>query len=253
MRYIMYLLLAANILYAGWNLQLDKTVDQTQLSLPPIRTSVHSLVMLNESAGNTAIQTDRKEGMETNKKKSASVHSDEVQDTERGNAAIIAHEEFPDTSQAHICKALGPFYKFSEAETVSDRLVRMGLSPMLRSVDSQIVDDYWVYLPGKGRQYSVEVIQKLTELKISDYYVYDSNYYLISLGTFRRVDLAERQRAMLQQIGIDAQIEKRYKSHVEHWLEMYAEGTYDERLENVAMETPGLQIKSEFCMSLASR
>jgi len=40
---------------------------------------------------------------------------------------------------------------------------------------------------------------------------------------------------------------------VEHWLEMYAEGTYDERLENVAMETPGLQIKSEFCMSLASR
>ena len=253
MRYIMYLLLSANILYAGWNLQPDKTVDQTQLSLLPIRTSVHSLVMLKERAGNTPIQTDREEGMETNKKKSASVDSDEVPDTERGNTVVIAHEEFPDPRQAHICEALGPFDKFSEAETVSDRLVRMGLIPMLRSVDSQIVDDYWVYLLGKGRQYSVEVIQKLTELKINDYYVYDSKNYLISLGTFKRVDLAERQRAMLQQIGIDALIEERYKSHVEHWLEMYAEGKYDERLENIAMGTPGLQIKSEFCMSLASR
>jgi hypothetical protein len=209
--------------------------------------------MLKERAVNTATQSDRDEGVETDKKEIGTADMDEGRDTERRNAAVIAHAELPDSHQAHICKALGPFDKFSAADTVSDHLVRMGLIPMLRSVDSQIVDDYWVYLPGKGRQYSVEVIQKLTEKKINDYYVFDSKNYLISLGKFKRVDLAERQRAMLQQMGIDAQIDKRYKSHVEHWLEIYAEGKYDERLENIVMETPGLQIKTESCMSLASR
>jgi cell division septation protein DedD len=253
MRYIAYLLLVANVLYAGCNLPLDKFVVQRQPLFPPMPADVHSLVMLKERAVNTATQTNREEGVVTDKKESATADMGEGPDTERGNAAFIAHAELPDSHQAHICKALGPFDKFSAAETVSDRLVRMGLIPMLRSVDSQIVDDYWVYLPGKGRQYSLEVIQKLTEKKINDYYVYDSKNFLISLGKYKRVDLAERQRAMLQQMGIDALIEERYKSRVEHWLEIYAEGKYDKRLENIAMETPGLQIKTESCMSLASR
>ena len=83
--------------------------------------------------------------------------------------------------------------------------------------------------------------------------MYESKDYLVSLGTFSRVDLAEKQRAMLQQMGINALIEERYKSRVEHWLEMYAERKDDKRLENIAMETPGLRIKTKSCMSLASR
>ena len=253
MRYIMYLLLAANILYAGWNLPPDKTVAQKMLSVPPLRASVHSLVMLKERVGNTASQTDSVEGLEADTIESATADMDKGQDIEKGKAAVIAQAVPPDSRLTHICKALGPFDKFSAAETVSDRLVRIGLIPLLRSVDSQIVDDYWIYLPGKGRQYSVEVIQKLKEKKINDYYVYDYNNYLVSLGTFKSVYFAKRRRAMLQQMGIDALIEERYKSRVEHWLEMYTEGKYDERLENIAMETPGLQVKTESCMSLASR
>lgn len=253
MKYIVYLLLVANIIYAGSNVLLDKSAVQKQPLFPPMPVTVRSLAILKERAGNTIAQSYREEGVEADKQESAMADMDEKQDAEKGKAAIIAQAEPPDSRQTHICKALGPFDKFSVAETVSDRLVRMGLIPMLRSVNSQIVDDYWVYLPGQGQQYSAEVIFKLTEKKINDYYVYDSRNYLISLGTFKRADLAERQRAMLQQIGIDALIEERYKSRVEYWLEMYAERKYNERLDNIAINIPGSQIKTVSCMSLASR
>ena len=253
MRYIVYLLLVANVLYLGWNVSQDKTVVQKHSSAPPMPASVHSLVMLKEPPGNAVLQTDRKNDVEPDKKKSETNGLYEGQESDWGNAAVIAQIAPPDARQAHLCNALGPFDKIAAAETVSERLLHMGLIPMLRSVDSQVVDDYWVYLPGKGRQYSTEVIRKLKDKDISDYYVYVSKDYLVSLGTFKRIGLAKKQQAMLQRMGIDALIEERYKSRVEHWLETYAEGKDDKRLENIAMETPGIQIKTKSCMSLASR
>ena len=166
------------------------------------------------------------------------------------NATVIVQAH---SRQAHLCKALGPFDKLAAAETVSDRLVRMGLFPMMRSVEGKVVDDYWVYLPGKGKEYSAEVIRKLGDENISDYYVYKSKDYLISLGVFKRADLAQKQQAMLEQMGIDALIEERFESRVERWLEIYSKGTDDEQVEYIAMETPGLQIKTRSCLSLASR
>lgn len=215
--------------------------------------SVHSLVMLNERARNTPPQIDTEAHVETVKKNVATGSMHDEQEAERATTSVIAQTDPSDSRHAHLCKALGPFDESAAAKSVSERLLRMGLISMLRSVDSRVVDDYWVYSPGKGQQYSAEVIQKLKDKNISDYYVYESKDYLVSLGTFKRIGLAEKQQAILQQMGIDALIEKRYKSSVEHWLEMYTEGKNDERLENIAMDTPGLRIKTESCMSLASR
>jgi hypothetical protein len=129
----------------------------------------------------------------------------------------------------------------------------MGLFPVLRSVDSRVVDDYWVYLPGKGRQYSRKVIQQLKSKKINDYYVFDSDDYLISLGIFRKIGLAEKRQTMLRQMGLDAVLVMRSRTQVEHWLEMSIEGKYDEQLKSIAMETPGLQINTSSCASLAAQ
>jgi hypothetical protein len=253
MRYVVYLLVAGNVLYLGWNLSQDKTLAQKEISFPPMPASVHSLVMLKEGTGNTVPETDREEGIEADNKNVATGNMHEGKEAEMGSTAVIAQTEPSDSRQAHLCKALGPFDKSAAAKTVSERLLRMGLIPMLRSEDSQVVDDYWVYMPGNGQEYSREVIRKLKDKNITDYYVYESKDYLVSLGTFKRIGSAEKQQAMLQQMGIDARIEERYKSRVEHWLEMYTEGKNNERLENIALETPGLQIKTESCMSLASR
>jgi hypothetical protein len=261
MRHIVYLLLIANVLYLGWNLSQGKTVDQEQSSLPPIPDGVPTLVMLQELAGNEIPVTNREDSSGTDKQ--ADVKTDyqesttaeifEKQEINGGNAAIIVQTEQPDSRPARVCKALGPFEEFAAAETVSDRLASMGLFPMLRTEDSRVVDDYWIYLPGKGRKFSQKVIQQLRAENINDYYVYDTDDYLISLGAFRKIDLAERQLANFRQMGLEAVLEERYKTRVEHWLEISVEEKYDMPLENIAMETPGLQLNTSSCMSLAAR
>ncbi len=261
MRYIVYLLLIANAVFLGWNLSQGKTVAQKEQSLPPIPDGVRTLVMLQELAGNKipvtgredSAQTDNQAVQQTDNQEGSTSDMNEGQETASESAALLASTEQPDTHPAHVCKALGPFDEFATAETVSDHLVSMGLIPMLRSEDSRAVDDYWVYLPGKGRQYSQKVIQQLKANNISDYYVYDSDNYLISLGTFKRIGLAEKQLTILRQMGLDAVLEKRYKTRMEHWLEMSVEAKYNMQLERIAMETPGLQINTNSCMSLAAR
>jgi len=261
MRYIVYLLLIANVLYLGLNLSQGKTVAQNEQSFPPIPDGVHTLVMLQKIAGNKIPVTGREDNTETDNQavqqtdnqedSTANIH--EGQETGGENAAVLAQTEQSEIHPAHVCKALGPFDEFAAAETVSDRLVDMGLIPMLRSEDSRVVDDYWVYLPGKGRQYSHEVIQQLKAKNINDYYVYDSDDYLISLGTFRRMGHAEKQLAMLRQMGLDAVLEKRYKTRMEYWLEMPVAEKYDVQLDSIAMETSGLEIKTNSCVLLAAR
>ena len=253
MRHIVYLLLVANVLYLGWNLSQDKAVAQKMLSFPPMPTVVHSLVMLKEIAGNTANVTDMEYHVKTDTKKGGAADMYDGKETERENATVTAQTEQPNSRQGHVCKTFEFFDYFGAAGTVSNRLVSMGMIPMLGSEDRRVVDDYWVYLPGKGREYSREVIQKLKDGKINDYYVYDSKNYLMSLGTFKNLDLAEKRMAMLQQMGLDAILEKRYKPREEHRLEMYFEGTYVEQLKNIGMQTPGLQIKTNPCTSLAAR
>ena len=261
MRHIVYLLLVANVLYLGWNLSQGKTVDQEQSSLPPIPDGVPTLVMLQELAGNESSVTGREDSAGTDKQ--ADVQADyqesttaeifEGQTTGSENIPVLASTEQPDSRSALICKALGPFEEFAAAETVSDRLVSMGLFPMLRTEDSRVVDDYWIYLPGKGQKFSQKVIQQLKAENINDYYVYDSDDYLISLGTFRKIGLAESQLDNFRRMGLDAVLEKRYKTRVEHWLEISVEKMYGTQLENIAMKTPGLQINTSPCMSLAAR
>ena len=253
MRHVLYLLLIANVLYLGWNMSQGMTVAQKQPSLPPIPDGVHTLVMLQEIAGNLIPATRSEKSAGTDNQESSYSDMQQEQKTDSKNAAVFASPEQPGSRPAHACKVLGPFDEFAAAETVSDHLVSMGLIPMLRSEDSRIVDDYWVYLPGKGRQYSQKIVQQLKAENINDYYVYDTDDYLISLGTFRRIGLAEKQVENFRQMGLDAVIEKRYKTRMEHWLEISVEEQDEILLDRIAMKTPGLHINTSSCMSLASR
>jgi len=253
MRHIVYVLLALNVVYLGWQLSQDEAVAQKELSFSPIPTAVHALVMLKEMAGNTAPETDTEDRVKTDTKKGGAAERYDGKESERGNANVTAQTEQPNSRQGHVCKTLDPFGNLGAAGTVSDSPLSMSLIPMLGPEDNRVVEDYWVYVPGKGREYSREVIQKLTEGNINDFYVYDSKNYLMSLGTFKNLDLAEKRMVMLQQMGFDAILERRYKPREEHRLEMSFEGTYDDKLKNIGMETWVFQIETNPCTSLAAR
>jgi hypothetical protein len=253
MRHIVYLLLIANVLYLGWNLSQGKTVDPNEQSLPPILDGVPTLVMLQELAGKKTPVIGGGKSTITDHQESSTADMHEKEKINSTNSAALPSTEQPYSHPAHVCKTLGPFDELAEAQTVSDRLVSMGLIPMLRSEDNRVVDDYWIYLPGKGRQYSQKIVQQLQAENVNDYYVYDSDNYLISLGTFRKIGLAKNQLEIFRQMGLDAVLKKRYKTRVEQWLEIPVEEKNDMQLKSIAMETPGLQLNTSSCMSLAAR
>jgi hypothetical protein len=252
MRYLVYLLLVANVLYLGWNLSRGNSAVQSARSVPAIPAGAPSLVMLHEREAQAARGIDRGDGAETGTPEGTTADGDARQETGPEHAAVLAQQ--PDPRPAPVCRALGPFDGFDSAETVSGQLAGMGLNPMLRSVDSQVVDDYWVYVPGRGREYARQVIRQLKAGNIEDYYVFDANDYQISLGTFRKSGLAEKKLASLRRLGVEAILEKRYKTRVEHWLELPVEAEPDDgQLRMIALKTPGLQINTDSCLSLAAR
>lgn len=254
MRYIVYLLLVANVLYPGWNLFRGNSAAQSRQTVPTVPAGVHSLVMLHEREVHKVQGMAREDGAETDKPAGAAADRDARREPGLESAAVLAQVEQTDLRPVPVCKALGPFEEFDRAETVSGHLAGMGLNPMLRSIDSRVLDDYWVYVPGKGRQYAREVIRQLKTGNIDDYYVFDANDYLISLGTFRNIGLAERKLEILRQLGLDAVLEKRYKTRAQHWLELPVEEEQDdELLRMIAMKTPGLQINTNSCLSLSAR
>jgi hypothetical protein len=249
MRYLVYLLLVANVLYSGWHLLRGNPAAEGRQPAPAASAGVRSLVMLGEQEVRSLPESGERNGAEPDRIEKATAGRDAGQESR----ADPAGQEPPGTQTPAICKTLGPFADTSSAETVSGQLAGEGLEPLLRSVDSRVVDDYWVYVPGKGQQHAREVIRKLKARNFNDYYVFDADDYLISLGTFRKIDLAEKQLAILHELGVDAVLETRYKTRVEHWLEMTVAAAQDVQLELIATNTPGLQIKTDTCASLASR
>jgi hypothetical protein len=248
MRYLVYLLLVANVLYTGWHLFGGNPATESRQRVPAAPAGVRSLVMLDEREVRSLPESDGRDGAEPDSIEKATAG----RDTGQESRAEPVGQETPGTQSTALCKALGPFTDSSTAEAVSGHLAGKGLEPLLHTVDSRVVDDYWVYVPGQGKQHAHEVIRKLKAKDFNDYFVFDADDYLVSLGTFRKIELAEKQLATLHALGVEAVLETRYKTRVEHWLEMTVAAAQDVKLELIANNTPGLQINTDTCAALAS-
>jgi hypothetical protein len=126
MRYIVYMLLVANVLYLGWNLSQDKSAFQKEQSFPPIPDGVHSLVLLSEIERNIAPRTDVEDSTDTDKQAGQLINRQggttadehEAQDSDTGNVAVTALKEGLNSAQVDVCKVPGPFDDLIAADTV---------------------------------------------------------------------------------------------------------------------------------------
>ena len=102
-------------------------------------------------------------------------------------------------------------------------------NPLLRSADSRAFCDYRVYLPGGGCKPQQRWPNSLKSGEIYDNYMYDANEYQIPLVASRRIELAEKQLAMLHD-----------NNGLNTGQGITAEGKREEKLGNIAIEVPGL-------------
>ena len=222
MRHLVYLLLLANVIYLGWNLLQEQTVGDSVQVLPPAPAGVHKLVTLHEHTSKLA----------------------EPGDATDINALTLAQP--PGSLMKPVCTALGPFTAQDEAATFSTRLQDLGLDPVLRPVESQVENGFWIYLQGRDKAHARRIVQQLKDNKDKEYYVGKGN--MLYLGTFDTAGRAEIRLKDLHKMGVEAILDQRYKTSQQFWLEMTGNGKVSDVLEIIVAENSELQIHTLSCM-----
>ena len=247
MRHIMYLLVVFNVLYLGLNLSRGGVAGEQPVASVP--DGARTLVLLEESRKGDlpdrgASKADDRfaedvSAAEDGARKVSDVNSGQVRD--KAGDDLLARVEFTPVRSASTCKAVGPFNELAEAINTILQLNEMELEPVVYALESQVVSDYWVYLPGKGKNQSRKTVRLLEDKKIMDFYVYNDSDYLVSLGTFRTAERAGKRQAEVQKLGLDVVLEKRYETKVAHWLDFPYTGQNDDQLKALVSGTDGLQ------------
>ena len=222
MRYILYLLLVANVVYLGWNLSQENTDELPAQVLPPLPNGVRPLVTLQEHTGGMSSQLDA------------------------GGLNALTAAQPPAATTAADCRALGPFTVLNEAEVMAARLDEQGLDPVLRSVEGKMENGFLIYLQARDRDHSRQISRQLKDNNDNEYYIGKDNQ--VYLGTFDDIERASIRLEELRAIGLDATLGERFKKREEYWLEVPRRVATSDVLDRITGENPALQLHALSCL-----
>ncbi len=187
MKWIIYLLLLANISFFAWHYQsMGKEQRRTQAERQDRLGGAVRLVLLKEAKMESGSQT---------------------------------------VSEAHLpqCRSLGPFEQRNKAEEIKKLLQEQGLFLSLRVSNEARRKGYWVYLaPLASHADARKTAQKLKkEHRIKDIFIVGTGDIKdgISLGVFSKFELAYRRQSEIRKLGFDAQLKDVKLPAKEYWLD----------------------------------
>lgn len=224
MRYLVYVLLAVNVAYFGWNLFHDSGSIEAGRRLPPLPATAAPLVTIKELKGESATAAD-----------GAVEELDTLTMTQPPGAGMPA-----------ACQSLGPFHDEDELQVVAGRFFEHGLEPRQRLAEDRRENGYWVYLPAMERAAALRIAEDLEEHKDHEYYIGKDNF--MSLGTFKEISRAEIRLRQVQAMGLDAILEARYISQDAYWLEFQDGNVAQPLLDEIMAGNPGLQLQTRACL-----
>jgi len=221
MKYLVYLLVLANIAYIGWNIHMNQTAGEVARELPVLPAGVTPLVTLQEL------------------------------DKQRDNAEAVSGVEVltnarpPGAGVALTCLAIGPFPAVEELQSVSQELQLQGVQARQRSAEIQKPNGYWVHLPAMKREQVLRAVKTLEENKDHEYYVGKGN--LLSLGIFDEMPRAKTRLRQARKLGFDPLLETRYQTSTEYWLDIDADTSATDELDAILQGRPGLELQDITC------
>ncbi len=185
MKWIIYLLLLANISFFAWHYQaVGRDERRTQVEQQNRLEGAVRLVMLKEAK--TEAESESK-------------------------------------TRSPQCRSLGPFDKRTQAEKIENLLQEQGTPVSLRLSNEARRKAYWVYLqPAASYDAARKMAQKLKkEHRIKDIFIVatGNKKNSISLGVFSKFELAYRRQAEIRKLGFDAQLKDVKLPVKEYWLD----------------------------------
>jgi len=221
MKYLVYLLVLANIAFLGWNIHMNQIAGEVARELPVLPAGVTPLVTLQEL------------------------------DSQRDNAEAVSGVEVltnarpPGAGAALTCLAIGPFPAVENLQSVSQELQLHGVQARQRTAEIQKPNGYWVHLPAMKREQVLRAVKTLEDNKDHEYYVGKGN--LLSLGIFDEMPRAETRLRQARKLGFDPLLETRYQTSTEYWLDIEAHPSATDELDTILQGRPGLELQDITC------
>ena len=221
MRHIVYLLVVVNLVFLGWNIFQNQSFMQADRNMPPLSETVVPLMTLQE------------------------------REKERGAAGEVSAienvtgNEPPGAGTSMVCQTLGPFLVREAMLAVEAKLTTLELEPQLRETARERPIGYWVHLPEMERAEARRQAQILDDHNDKEYYLGKDN--VLSLGAFQDVNRAKKRLKRVHKLGLDAQLETRYRTVAEYWLDFQLESAVGEQLTALAADDPDVWLQDRAC------
>ena len=219
MRHVVYLLLVVNLVFLGWNIFQSQSVRQVERNLPPLPETAAQLVTLQEKEQAAA---------------------EEVSVIEN-----VTENEPPGAGVSLLCQTLGPFIAREAMLVMEARLVTMELEPQQRETAKQRPIGYWVHLPEMERAEARQQAQILDDHNDKEYYIGKDD--VLSLGAFQDMNRAKKRLKRVRKLGLDAQLETRYRTVAEYWLDFQVESAAGEQLTGLVEGDPDVWLQDRAC------
>ena len=219
MRHVVYLLLVVNLVFLGWNIFQSQSVRQVERDLPPLPETAAQLVTLQEKEQAAA---------------------EEVSVIEN-----VTENEPPGAGVSLLCQTLGPFIAREAMLVMEARLVTMELEPQQRETAKQRPIGYWVHLPEMERAEARQQAQILDDHNDKEYYIGKDD--VLSLGAFQDMNRAKKRLKRVRKLGLDAQLETRYRTVAEYWLDFQLESAAGEQLTGLVADDPDVWLQDRAC------
>lgn len=133
------------------------------------------------------------------------------------------------------CVSVGPF-PADAADPAAAWLIAEKLAANRRSEERRIEGSYWVHLgPFENRKQAEARLHGLEQQGIRDLLIMQDaqGRTVISFGLFIQPENAERRRQELKQKGIDVKQETRYRTEIQHWLDLRVPEPADESVQRL--------------------
>jgi len=219
MKYLVYLLVLANLAYLGWNIHLQQVAVEDVPALPGLPDGVVPLMTLQEF--------------------------EKQQEEDVSGIEVLTASQPPGTGAALACQTIGPFLAVKEMQAVSEELQQRGWQVQQRSAEIQQPDGFWVYLPSMDRKQVLQAVKTLEENRDREYYVGKGNF--LALGTFSEKSRAKVRIEQLRNLGFDPKLEARYETATAYWLDVDAQTPVADELDDILQSRPGLKLQDTAC------
>jgi hypothetical protein len=232
MKYLVYLLVLANVVYLGWNIHLNqKAGEVVRRELPALPAGIATLVTLHELEQQKGQQKEQAERAPQNE--------------DLSTVEALTLSQPPGAGAAVACQTIGPFLAMDDLQAISAELANRGFPVRQRATEIQKPNGFWVYLPAMKREQVLQAVKTLDENKDREYYVGKGNF--LALGTFEEISRAEIRLEQTRKLGFDPVLEPRYQTATEYWLDVDAQTPVVNGLTDLIEDHPGLKIQETAC------